>query len=64
MDEFLGWITGLFAAIIPGHAATPPQFLGYVEADYVYAAAPSPAWTTVPSSTAIDSIVPGDGAAA
>jgi HlyD family secretion protein len=42
MDEFLGWITGLFAAIIPGHAATPPQFLGYVEADYVYAAAPSP----------------------
>jgi HlyD family secretion protein len=42
MDEFLGWITGLFAAVIPGHAATPPQFLGYVEADYVYAAAPSP----------------------
>ena len=42
MDEFLGWIAGLFAAIIPGHAAAPPQFLGYVEADYVYAAAPSP----------------------
>lgn len=42
MDEFLGWFAGLFAAIIPGHAATPPQFLGYVEADYVYAAAPSP----------------------
>jgi HlyD family secretion protein len=42
MDEFLAWIAGLFAAIIPGHAATPPQFLGYVEADYVYAAAPSP----------------------
>ena len=41
MDEFLGWFAGLFAAIIPGHAAAPPQFLGYVEADYVYAAAPS-----------------------
>lgn len=42
MDEFLGWIAGLFAAIIPGHAAPPPGFLGYVEADYVYAAAPTP----------------------
>jgi HlyD family secretion protein len=53
MDEFLGWIAGLFAAIIPGHAAAPPQFLGYVEADYVYAAAPSPG--------TIESIAVGEG---
>lgn len=46
MDQFLGWIAGLFAAIIPGAGAAPgPEFIGYVEADYVYAAAPSPGGT-------------------
>jgi HlyD family secretion protein len=43
MDEFLSWLTGLFAAIVPHAGAAPePMFLGYVEAEYVYIAAPSP----------------------
>jgi HlyD family secretion protein len=43
MDQFLSWLTGLFAAIVPHAGAAPePVFLGYVEAQYVYVAAPSP----------------------
>jgi HlyD family secretion protein len=40
MDGFLAWLVGLIALVIPGFGATEaPQFNGYVEARYVYAAA-------------------------
>ena len=39
MNEFLVWLTGLVAIVIPGFGATPAvTYNGYVEADYVYAA--------------------------
>lgn len=39
MHEFLAWLTGLVALIIPGFGAGgAPQFPGYVEAKYVYVA--------------------------
>ncbi|MEO8884332.1 MAG: HlyD family efflux transporter periplasmic adaptor subunit [Devosia sp.] len=39
MNGFLSWLTGLLAAFIPGLGAPqPPQFSGYVDADYVYVA--------------------------
>lgn len=42
MDEFLAFLTGLFA-LIPGLGPPPePSWNGYVEVDYVYVAAPSP----------------------
>lgn len=39
MDKFLAWILSFFAFLVPG-AGQPdvPQYNGYVEADYVYAA--------------------------
>ena len=41
MNEFFGWLMGLLS-FIPGVGhAPPPAWNGYVEADYVYAAAPS-----------------------
>jgi HlyD family secretion protein len=41
MNEFFGWVLGLLS-FIPGVGhAPPPGWNGYVEADYVYAAAPS-----------------------
>lgn len=43
MDQFLSWLTGLIAIIIPSFGATTaPTWNGYVEADYVYVAAASP----------------------
>lgn len=40
MDSVLAWFTGLLA-LVPGFgAAPPPNWSGYVEADYFYAAAP------------------------
>ncbi|MHB1109528.1 MAG: HlyD family secretion protein [Devosia sp.] len=43
MDQFLSWLTGLIAIVIPGFGATPePSWNGYVEADYVYVAAAAP----------------------
>ncbi|MHB1103467.1 MAG: HlyD family secretion protein [Devosia sp.] len=43
MDQFLSWLTGLVAIVIPGFGATPePSWNGYVEADYVYVAAAAP----------------------
>lgn len=42
MTELLAFLTGLVAMIIPGFGAAPaPHYNGYVEADYVYPAAPS-----------------------
>ena len=42
MDQFLIWLTGLIAIVIPGFGAAPDQsWNGYVEADYVYVAAAS-----------------------
>lgn len=43
MNEFFAWVTGLIAVVIPGFGASePPQWNGYVEADYVYVGALSP----------------------
>jgi HlyD family secretion protein len=43
MNEVLGYITGLIAAIIPGFGHDgPPQWNGYVEADYVYVGSVTP----------------------
>jgi HlyD family secretion protein len=43
MDQFLNWLIGLVAIVLPGFGATPDQsWNGYVEADYVYIAAASP----------------------
>ena len=42
MNEFLAWVMGLLA-FVPGLGpATTPSWNGYVEDDYVYAAAPTP----------------------
>ena len=42
MNEFLAWVIGLLA-FVPGLGpATTPSWNGYVEDDYVYAAAPTP----------------------
>lgn len=39
MDQFLTWLTGLIAIVLPGFGAAPDQsWNGYVEADYVYVA--------------------------
>ena len=43
MNEFFAWATGLIAIVIPGFGASePPQWNGYVEADYLYVGALSP----------------------
>lgn len=43
MDQFLSWLTGLIAIVIPGFGVAPePSWNGYVEADYVYVAAAAP----------------------
>ena len=43
MSDLLAWMTGLIALVIPGFGVSgPPQWNGYVEADYVYVGAPSP----------------------
>lgn len=43
MDQFLSWLVGLVAVVIPGFGAAPDQsWNGYVEADYVYVAAAAP----------------------
>lgn len=43
MDQFLSWLVGLVAIVVPGFGAAPDQsWNGYVEADYVYVAAASP----------------------
>ena len=39
MNEFLAWLTGLIGVLFPGFGvAEAPQYNGYVEADYLYAA--------------------------
>ena len=41
MEQFLNWTAGLLALLLPGFGtAPPPGWTGYVEADYVYVAAP------------------------
>jgi hypothetical protein len=43
MDEFLSWLLGLVAIVLPNFGAAPEQsWNGYVEADYVYVAASAP----------------------
>lgn len=47
MNEFFAWVTGLIAVVIPGFGTSePPQWNGYVEADYVYVGALSPGTIT------------------
>lgn len=42
MNDFLAWLAGLVALVVPGFGESgPPQWNGYVEADYVYVAAPT-----------------------
>lgn len=42
MDQFIAWLFGLIALIVPGFGASEtPSWNGYIEADYVYVAAPS-----------------------
>src|SRR5690606_38609630 len=42
MDQFIAWLFGLIALIVPGFGAPQtPSWNGYIEADYVYVAAPS-----------------------
>lgn len=39
MSDFIGWIAGIAAAVIPGFWDAPaPLYHGYIEADYVYVA--------------------------
>ena len=39
MDQFLAWLFGLVAAVVPGlEGESGPRFNGYVEIDYVYVA--------------------------
>ena len=43
MNEFLAWVTGVIALVIPGFGSEPaPSWNGYIEADYVYVAVASP----------------------
>jgi HlyD family secretion protein len=43
MDQFLSWLTGLIAIVLPGFGVAPEaSWNGYVEADYVYVAAAAP----------------------
>lgn len=43
MNEFLAWLTGLIAIVLPGFGQpAPPVWNGYAEADYVYVAAATP----------------------
>jgi HlyD family secretion protein len=42
VEQFLNWFMGLAVALLPGLEAQPPSWNGYVEADYVYIAAPVP----------------------
>ena len=40
MSDILAWMTGLIALVVPGFGVSePPQWNGYVEADYVYVGA-------------------------
>lgn len=42
MSDVFAWVMGILAAVIPGMGhSSAPSWNGYVEADYVYAAAPS-----------------------
>lgn len=47
MADFLAWLTGLVAMLVPGFGTAPePGWNGYVEADYVYVGAASPGTIT------------------
>ena len=51
MDGFLSWLFGLIAMIVPGFGVSePPAWNGYVEADYVYLAAPGAGTITAMSA--------------
>lgn len=56
MSDFLASLTGVIAIVIPGFGVTPPpQWNGYVEADYIYVSAPTGG--PIASMTAKDGLV-------
>lgn len=60
MDQFIAWLFGLIALIVPGFGARQtPIWNGYVEADYVYVAAPSGG--TIAAISAIEGTMVGAG---
>ncbi|WP_421951537.1 HlyD family secretion protein [Pelagibacterium sp.] len=61
MDEFVSWLFGLIAMIVPGFGVSePPAWNGYVEADYVYLAAPAGGTLTAMAAREGDAIEVGD----
>jgi len=61
MNEIISWITGLLAVLIPGIGAAPePVYNGYVEANYVYAAATNPGRLTEITVKEGDTVAAGD----
>ncbi|HWJ87276.1 MAG TPA: HlyD family efflux transporter periplasmic adaptor subunit [Pelagibacterium sp.] len=60
MDQFIAWLFGLIALIVPGFGAPQtPIWNGYVEADYVYVAAPGDG--TIAAITASEGTMVGAG---
>lgn len=61
MDQFLIWLTGLIAIVVPGFGVTPePSWNGYVEADYVYVAPAAPGIIVNIAVREGDMVVAGD----
>ena len=61
MDQFIAWIFGLIALIMPGFGAPEtPAWNGYVEADYVYVGAPSGGTITAIAISEGASVQPGE----
>jgi HlyD family secretion protein len=60
MNEFLAWALAAIMSILPGGAAEDGGFVGYLEADYVYAAPVSPGRITSVVVAEGQAVVAGD----
>lgn len=61
MDEFMSWLFGLIAMVVPGFGVSePPAWNGYVEANYVYLAAPGGGTITTIAAREGEPIEAGD----
>jgi HlyD family secretion protein len=61
VDALIAWLSGLAALILPGFGAVEtPQYNGYVEARYVYAAPVSPGQIEIIAVREGDSVLAGD----